>query len=87
MAYSLSHARFQLCVKYGESISEHATIEDLGNPKFKAFNIEIQFRARVEKENMMAIEKEHVQSIIYTKYRKKEIIKLIIHGKDDYGGP
>jgi hypothetical protein len=86
-ALSEIHARFQLCAKYGQSISDKAEITDLGRPTFNAYEVQIQFRQRIEKEHIMAIEKEHVQSMIYRKYRKKEIIKLIIHGKDDYGGP
>lgn len=82
-----AHARVMLCMKYGERISASATIDNIGSPAFMAFKVEIHFRNSIEQRNVLAIEKEHVQSNIYKEYRKKEIIKLIIHGKDDYGGP
>lgn len=86
-AVTVAHAKVILCIKYGERISEQARIDDIGSPAFMAFKVEIHFRHSIEKRNVLAIEKEHVQSSIYKEFRKKEIIKLIIHGKDDYGGP
>lgn len=86
-AMNLTHARLQICIKYGETTSNNAHIIDLGTPQFKAFNVEIHLKSSVVNRTVLAIEKQQIQTNIYKEFRKKEIKKLIINGKDEYGGP
>jgi hypothetical protein len=76
---SEGHIRFILARKYGNSISTKALVEEIKG-EIKPFEVTVFFKylKPFETLKVLAINEEHVETMLYLKYSKKEISKIKI---------